>query len=241
MDSTINLAKTQLDKRLSESTLDSTERADILSFIPTSKKDSIKTDSIQPKRTSGFNFGGKDNTLTKMVNYQRDHPEVGIDSALTSLKVPKNFTNRFLYSRAKKINSFLTNTSEENKRLQKEIISYASVSIFIFLPLFTLFLRFIYIRRKFTYIEHLIFVFHTQTVFFILLTIFYLLNLAAKTDSITWVFSLLFLIYLFIAMKKFYRQGYFKTFFKFLMINFVFVTFGSIGFAILSMVTFMVY
>ncbi|MDT7830986.1 hypothetical protein RQM59_01260 [Flavobacteriaceae bacterium S356] len=246
IDSVINKTKTQLDKQLKN--LDSTDRAEILSVIPGLKEKDTTTQAVKdttktkkPKRNSSFNFISPDHKMTKMVNYQKEHPKVSVDSALTSLNLPVTLSNRFLYSRANKVNSFLTNTSQENKKLQKEIISYASVSIFIFLPIFTLFLRFIYIRRKFTYVEHLIFVFHTQTVFFILLTIFFLLNLFAKTDSITWIFSILFLIYLLIAMKKFYKQGYFKTFFKFLILNFAFVIFGSIGFAILSMVTFMIY
>jgi cation transport ATPase len=199
--------------------------------------DSTATRKINKRR--GFNFITPE--ITNMVNYQREHPKVGIDSALTVLNITPSFTNKFLYSRANKINSFLTNTSEENKKLQKEIVSYASISIFIFLPIFTLFLRFIYLRRRFTYVEHLIFVFHTQTVFFILLTIFYILSLMSSTENMVWIFSILFLIYLLIAMKKFYQQGYFKTFFKFLLVNFAFVVFGSIGFAILSMITFMVY
>ena len=47
-----------------------------------------------------------------------------------------------------------------------------SISLFIFLPIFTLFLMLLYIRRKYTYMEHLVFVFNTQTVFFLLLLIF---------------------------------------------------------------------
>lgn len=242
----MNKTKAQLDNQLKG--LDSLQRAEILSVIPGSLKDttSVKkendtTKAKNSKKGAGFNFISPKHKVTKMVNYQKDHPEVSADSALVTLGIERSFSNRFLYSRAEKINSFLTNTDQENKKIQKEIISYASVSIFIFLPIFTLFLRFLYIRRKFTYVEHLIFVFHTQTVFFILLTIFYLLNLIARTESITWIFSVLFLIYLIIAMKKFYMQGYFKTFFKFLIINFAFVVFGTIGFAILSMVTFMIY
>lgn len=244
IDSTLTEAKKQLDKQLDG--LDSIQKADILSVIPTPTKDTTgtkksDTSKVKKKKGSGFNFISPDHKVTKMVNYQREHPEITPDSALTALDIPRSFSNRFLYSRADKINSFLTNTDQENKKLQKEIISYASVSIFIFLPLFTLFLRFVYIRRRFTYVEHLIFVFHTQTVFFILLTIFFLLNLYAQSESITWIFSVLFLIYLLIAMKKFYQQGYIKTFFKFLIVNFAFVIFGSIGFAILSMVTFFIY
>lgn len=33
--------------------------------------------------------------------------------------------------------------------------------------------KFYYVRRKFTYVEHLIFVFHSQKVFFMLFTILY--------------------------------------------------------------------
>ena len=176
-----------------------------------------------------------------MIDFQEAHPEVPMDAALDTLKLKKGFWNRFLYTKAKKINAFTTNTREENKKFMQEIISYASVSIFIFLPVFTLFLRFIYIRRKFTYIEHLIFVFHTQTVFFILLTIFYILGLATGSENIGWIFSVLFLIYLLIAMKKFYKQGYFKTFFKFCILNLGYIFLASIGFAILSVVAFAVY
>lgn len=100
-----------------------------------------------------------------MISYQRNHSDDSINSALDNLGLKKKFCNRFKYSLTTKINSFLTNTTEENKKLLRELISYASISIFIFLPIFTLFLRGIYIRRKFTYTEHLIFVFHTQTVF----------------------------------------------------------------------------
>lgn len=217
------------------------------------KINGVKIDSITPEqvknqtgvnnnRGSAFNFDpGKNNTITKMNDFQKAHPEVPMDAALDSLKLKKSFWNRFLYTKAKKINAFATNTQEENKKFMQEIVSYASVSIFIFLPFFTLFLRFIYIRRKFTYVEHLIFVFHTQTVFFILLTLFYLLGLATGNENIAWIFTVLFIVYLLIAMKKFYKQGYIKTFFKFCILNLGYIVLGSIGFAILSAVAFAIH
>lgn len=212
------------------------------------KINGVKIDSITPQQirnrnnSSFFNFdAGENSTIIKMKDYQEAHPEVPMDAALDSLKIKKDFWNRFLYTKAKKINAFSTNTREENKKFIQEIISYASVSIFIFLPFFTMFLRFIYIRRKFTYVEHLIFVFHTQTVFFILLTLFYLLGLATGSESIGWIFTVLFLIYLLIAMKKFYKQGYIKTFFKFCILNIGYIILASIGFAILSAVAFAIH
>jgi hypothetical protein len=248
-DSIIEAAKKSVTGQLND--LDSLEKANVLNVLDGLKKetpDTTEKDTTAQGRinTDGpvinFGFGREDgSTVSKMVTYQSEHPDVAMDKALENLGFEKSFWNRFLYVRAKKLNSFITNTSEENKKLTKELISYASVSIFIFLPIFTLFLRFVYIRRKYTYVEHLIFVFHTQTVFFIMLTIFFLIGLFAGYESIYWVFPLLFLIYLLIAMKKFYQQGYFKTFIKFCFLNFVFVILGAIGFAILSMLTFAFY
>jgi len=216
--------------------LDSSERAEALGII-NQVKDSVKS----KKNISDFEFNNDNGELSKMISYQKEHKDEGIDEALDSLKIKKNFWNRFKYSRADKINAFLSNTQEENKIFMRELISYASISIFIFLPIFTLFLRFIYIRRKFSYVEHLIFVFHTQTVFFILLTIFFCLSLITSNENITWIFIVLFLVYLLIAMKRFYQQGYIKTFIKLCLLNSVFFILGAFGFAIVSAITFLMY
>tara|TARA_B100000780_G_scaffold52672_1_gene32648 strand:- start:741 stop:1271 length:531 start_codon:yes stop_codon:yes gene_type:complete len=176
-----------------------------------------------------------------MISYQRNHSDDSINRALDNLGLKKNFCNRFKYSLTTKINSFLTNTTEENKKLLRELISYASISIFIFLPIFTLFLRGIYIRRKFTYTEHLIFVFHTQTVFFILLTLFFSLGLISGNKNIIGIFTGLFPLYLFLAMKKFYQQGIFKTFLKLCILSAIFLVMAFIGLTILYMISFVTY
>lgn len=208
--------------------------------------DSIKSNIKKKANQKDDDFdiainGDTDNVINKMVKYQKEHPDIPMDDALDSLKLKKELWNRFLYTKAKKINSFMSDTYEGQKEFIREMISYASVSIFILLPIFTLFLKFVYIRRKFTYVEHLIFVFHTQTVFFILLTIFFLAGLASGSENVAWIFSILFLIYLFIALKNFYKQGFFKTFFKFLILNFAYMLFASVGFLILLLVTFASY
>jgi len=208
--------------------------------------DSLKNNINKNKQSNNgdFNFsfnGSNDSKINRMVDFQKKHPEVPMDQALDSLELKKELWNRFLYTKAKRINNFMSDTDEGKKEFIREMISYASVSIFILLPIFTLFLKFVYIRRRFTYVEHLIFVFHTQTVFFILLTIFFLAGLISGSENVIWIFNLLFLIYLLIAMKKFYQQGYFKTFFKFLILNFTYLLLASIGFSVLLLVTFAIY
>ncbi len=89
------------------------------------------------------------------------------------------------------------------------------------------------------YMEHLVFVFHTQTVFFLLLLIYSVIDLVSNFDNLR-VFTLLFLIYLYLALKKFYNQGHFKTFVKFVLLNIVYLSIGFFSLVILSLITFVI-
>ncbi len=216
--------------------VDSTDREKILKAIPALKIDSLKnntstSDSIQISFIPDF---------AKFYAFQKKHPKTEIEDALDSLNVEHSFFNRFLYSRVK---AFHTMAGDNNKRedFQKQMISYTSISLFVFLPLFTLFLKLFYIRRKYTYVEHLVFVFHTQTVFFLLSIIFYLIYYFKPNDYMTGIFLLLFIIYLFLAMRRFYQQGRFKTFIKFVLINFSFFVVSTLGAMIIMAITFIMY
>ncbi|WP_343328838.1 DUF3667 domain-containing protein [Polaribacter staleyi] len=180
---------------------------------------------------------GKEIKIIKMLNFHKKNPQVYVDDALDSLAINKSFSNRFWYSRTRIINTILTDSSVA-KKLNKQLLSYSSIALFILLPLFTLFLRFIYIRRKFTYVEHLIFVFHTQTFFFLLFSIFYLINFFKETVNYMSFFALVFLLYLYLAMKNFYGQGYFKTLIKYIFANILFVIFTSLGALFISFIAF---
>lgn len=224
MDSVKNVVNEQL--KSSFIPLDSASRKRII--------DEIEKDTTNFGNGPNISFGNT--RLTKFVRFQKEHPDMPIDEALDSLGYQKTFTNRFFYNRSKVANSFMKDAESRNKFIQ-EMISHASISLFILLPIFTLSLKFFYIRRKFTYVEHLIFVFHTQTVFFILLTLFFLINFMVKSVQ-PWIFVLLFLIYLLIAMRKFYQQGYFKTFIKFIIINMVYMFLSIIGVVFVALISF---
>jgi hypothetical protein len=105
--------------------------------------------------------------------------------------------------------------------------------LFVSLPLFALILRLVYIRRKwrklFFIADHGVFTIHLYVFSFILLLLVFALDALQKATHwkfITWVILFLIAIlffYLYKAMKNFYGQGKWKTFFKFL-----FVAFGSL-------------
>ncbi|WP_243456847.1 hypothetical protein [Polaribacter batillariae] len=210
-------------------------RKNILKEVEKEARDTLKT-----KYESGnikF-YLGNDSKLDKFMRYQKKYPNSNIDVALDSLGYDKNFTNRFLYTRVVTLNSL---TKKDNRdHFFSQLLSYGSVALFVFLPFFTLFLKLFYIRRKYTYVDHLIFVFHVQTVFFMLFSIYFLLEIFGANPAL-WIFTILFLVYLFIAMKKFYEQGYFKTFIKFLLLNFNYLIVAIIGVVVVLLISFAIY
>jgi hypothetical protein len=201
--------------------------------------DKEANDSTEFKTNSGainFDFGNGESKLDKFVAYQKNYPDSTIDVALDSLGYDKNFTNRFIYTRAKTVNSF-TKSKESRDQFFNLLLSSGSIALFILLPIFTLFLKLFYIRKEYTYVAHLIFVFHIQTVFFMLFSIYYILKIAGVNPQL-WVFTILFLVYLFIALKQFYQQGYFKTTIKFLLLNLSYSIVASIGIVFVLLISF---
>jgi len=88
------------------------------------------------------------------------------------------------------------------------------------MPALALILKLLYIRRKRFYVEHLIFSFHYHAFAFLLISILGLIDLWVDTSGLlTGIGFFLVLIYLYIAMIKVYRQGWFKTFIKFNALN----------------------
>jgi hypothetical protein len=114
--------------------------------------------------------------------------------------------------------------------------------LFLSLPFFALILKLLYVRRKqFYYAEHGIFtVYHYIFSFILLLFVFLLQALEERSSWGIWkiLTSITFIIwpvYLFLAMKRFYRQGIWKTFLKFLLLTLL----GLLVFILLAAVIFL--
>jgi hypothetical protein len=80
----------------------------------------------------------------------------------------------------------------------------------------------VYIRKKYTYTDNLIFSFHNQSLLFILLIISFLIDEIFNLST-AWIALVVFLFYLYKAMRNFYGQGRFKTILKFLFLNTVYL------------------
>jgi len=109
-----------------------------------------------------------------------------------------------------------------------EFLSTVPFAIFAFLPFFTIFLSLVYIRKKFTYTDNLVFSFYSQSLLFILLIVSFLIDLIFGTVTIGW-FILIFAIYLYLSMRRFYGQGWFKTTIKYFFLNTIFIIMASVA------------
>ena len=170
-------------------------------------------------------------TFKRFSMYQDFHDETKIYSpeiALDSMRHQKTMYNQYLYKRSIKA----ANLEDNIMDLIKYIFDKLPFIIFFFLPFLALAIWLVYVRRPFTYMEHLVFTFHTQTIFFILMGIALLVDEITNTEITTFIATLVFLFYLYKAMRKFYGQGRFKTIVKFLIINHLFFILALIGVAI---------
>lgn len=193
--------------------------------------------AIKTKQESNIGFVDK---IGDFFNFRKKFPAYTNEQALDSLGYQKTFWNTFYYQQVKKAeaNWAQLNTEAGVQHLIKKFTSYISISLFVFLPVFTLFLKLLYIRKKFTYMEHLVFVFNTQTVFFLLIIIFYVLNLVFKMENTSWIFVLLFLVYFYKSLRNFYGQKRFITIVNFILLNIFYTFLAIVGVIIVAMLSF---
>ena len=216
------------------------------------KKTLAELDSLKLDRWTGNRLHTKDSTLLKnpkqyfnkikksnafprfiekiqFFNALIKHENIfEFEQALTLIEAPKSSENKMAYNLA----GSLMEVEKRPGTFLNSLISKLPFATFFFLPFFSFFIWMVYIRKKYTYTDHLIFSFHNQSLLFILLIVSNLLNVIFKIDS-AGLFLFLFAIYLYKAMRNFYQQGRVKTIIKYLFLNTIFFILGSIAIIIL--------
>lgn len=116
--------------------------------------------------------------------------------------------------------------------------------VVLMMPALALILKLLYVRRKRYFVEHLVFSFHYHAFAFWAVSIMLLLinwtdawdNEAVITLVPTFVvFGIM--IYLFVAMRRVYKQGFFKTFFKYNFLNFAYLMIFSLFLGLTAVVS----
>jgi Protein of unknown function (DUF3667). len=170
-------------------------------------------DSIS-KKTGMDAFSDKVDFFVQMIKKDTLY---SFEQASEKYDIESTMSNRMAFNSS---NNFLTILQRPSIFI-KSTISKLPFVIFFFMPLFTIFIWLVYIRKKYTYTDHLIFSFHNQSLLFILLILSLLLDTIFKIST-AGLFVTIFSIYLFMAMKRFYGQGVFKTIVKYIFLNTIF-------------------
>ncbi|MDY7397018.1 DUF3667 domain-containing protein [Aureibaculum sp. 2210JD6-5] len=186
------------------------------------------------KSLLGEEMGGKINAF---IDYDKKHKNATATQAMTDLNYKKTRWNAFYFKTAQNINK-AKEDDEFLKSWGKSIVSKISIALFVLLPVFTLFLSLLYIRRKWNYTEHLVLVFNVQTVFFLLLIFFNIFDRTLDTDAGILIFIPLFLFYLYKALQNFYEQHWFKTLVKFFLLNTFYLILSAVGLVVVSFIAF---
>ena len=204
----------------------------------------FRTNNIDYEVPIGLVYVSKENQsglnrILLFMDYQKDYPNSNVSESLKKLGFQASYWNVFLFSKSKEWSEAFGNEGYWEEIIDR-VLSRISVALFFLLPIFTLIVSLLYIRRKYNYTENLVFVFHIQTVFFLLLLIFMIVNRIANSNIGIVIFLLTFMIYLYKAMKRFYGQGGFKTFIKYLILNSAFMVLAFIGGIIISFLAFLI-
>lgn len=139
--------------------------------------------------------------------------------ALDSLGHTNSISHRWLYSRAISFYKITHHTDEFVKYISSKLPFF----LFFFTPFYALFFWLSYSREKYTYMEHIIFVFHIFSFIFLSMLIFWLPQFLLDTSLFqNLLFFILGPLYFYLALRKFYGQGKRRTLFKFVFLSIVF-------------------
>lgn len=109
-----------------------------------------------------------------------------------------------------------------------DMLRYAPHAMFVLLPVFALLLKALYIRRGRYYAEHVVFAIHLHVFFFAIFTLTLLLPWGfVNAVLMSWL-----VLYTWLAMKRVYAQGWFRTTFKWFVLGAsyaVLLAFGLLG------------
>jgi hypothetical protein len=218
--------------------LDTLEQKKIDSILVANSKDVKQRDSVKENFNQSL---VKESLFFKKIEtfykYSESNQLVTTEVALNNLNYPVTFNNRLLYKKTSDILKLKENAAYREQLLNK-INSNISIALFLMLPIFALFFKLVYIKRNYSYMEHLVFIFHTQSVFFLLLICFFLFDKTFKTDIGIALLLMSFGFYLYRAMKNFYCQSTMKTFVKYSFLILVFFIISLINLIFISIFSF---
>jgi hypothetical protein len=149
--------------------------------------------------------------------------------ALDSLKHDNTSYNRWIYSKNEAIERI-----EENPRAFVDyLLEKTPFFLFFFTPIYAFFFLILYSRKKYTYMEHMIFIFHIFSFVFLAGIICLIPDSIISKGEDNIVFSIVLTLvgpfYFYKALRNFYQQNRLITIIKFIFLNWIFWIGASIA------------
>ncbi|PKA82312.1 uncharacterized protein DUF3667 [Ulvibacter sp. MAR_2010_11] len=178
------------------------------------------------------------NRLVERFSMYRDfyklHDIKNADVALDSLKHRNTSFNRWVYNK----NSAFDRIADDPFGFLNYMMGKTPFFLFFFAPFFAFFFWLIYSKSKYTYMEHMIFIFHIFSFLFLAFLICLIPDTFLNDGVFSGiVFALIGPFYFYKALRNFYKQNRLITIIKFVFLNIVFwisSTFAALVFFAIS-------
>jgi hypothetical protein len=138
---------------------------------------------------------------------------------------------------------------KQSQKMQKEgnsLVHFAITKLLwmtmLIIPILSLFFQFLYRRQKRYYVEHFVFLMHFNIFVFALGSIILLLNMNHLISESVYGWAFLAVLgFLYFAMRRYYQQGWAKTFAKFMIINFSYLVLSGLFMGLLAILSFLLF
>ena len=189
-------------------------------------------------------------TIDKMEIIQYNFDTNEITNIKVALDDISNMDRKELYEKYEIKNWFNKKLFTQNIRFIKQgsnfflfLMQKVGICILIMIPFLALFLKLFYVRSTFYYSEHLSFSLHTHSFLYLLISLLVGLSLIVQDMShqIPIITLFVFPLYLFLSLKLVYKQNFFKTLIKFVIINAAYLLLAAIFIVILAFLSFLLF
>jgi uncharacterized protein DUF3667 len=136
-----------------------------------------------------------------------------------------------LLARLQRLNTMPAN--EAAREVMSEYLRHVPQMMFALLPVFAAVLALLYLRQKRYYVEHFVFALHTFA--FAFLT--YTLMVSFRHPMVMGVLTTWLLVYIYLAMKRFYGLGWFRTGIKYLLLGAIYSVMMTVASVLLLILT----
>lgn len=161
-------------------------------------------------------------TINRVLQYQKYYNETKIkdpEIALDNLNHKKTKLNKWIYNKNNTLDRALENPYVFANFLMGKIPFF----LFFFAPFFAFFFWILYSRKKYNYMEHLVFIFHILSFVFLALLICLLPGLIFGNNAfIGIILAFIGPFYFYKALRNFYKQNRIITIIKFVILNNIF-------------------